>query len=186
MFGGSNLSPEAIRLSMRILPRIKTRLQEVNRVPVSVLLWGPGIKSSSPLVHLRADIRSKLREKGHACFLSEEIHDPKLPFSARTQELVQAQEFDLVVSIPCTPGSIAEVHDFASDRRVTAKMLVFLNKQHMKGYSAQSLQALSTILTLKIEYYPSEKELSAIQEITFEHVQRIREMKYLIGGRLYL
>ncbi len=185
MFGSSPLSPEARRLSMTILPRIKTQLQEVNRVPVSVLLWGPGIKSSSPLAHLRTNIRSKLREKGHACFLSEEIQDPNSPFSVRTQEVVQAQEFDLVVSLPCTPGSIAEVHDFASDRRVTAKMLVFLNKQHVKGYSARSLQALSTILSLKIEYYPSEKELSPIQEVTFEHVQRIREMKYLIGGRQY-
>jgi hypothetical protein len=186
MFTGPPLTAEARKLAKRILPGIRSRIQEVNRVPVSILLWGPGVGSSSPIARLRIDMRSKLRGQGHACFFSEEIIDPKLSVSIRAQELAQAQEFDLVVSIPCTPGSIAEVHDFASDRRVTGKMLVFLNMEHLTGYSAKSLQALSTILSAKIEYYPNERELSLIEEMTFEHVQRIRELKYIIEGRHYV
>lgn len=99
------------------------------------------------------------------------------------QQLVQAQEFDLVVSIPCTPGSIGEVHDFAADRRVNAKLLVFINRQHVSGYASQSLEAISTILSCEIEYYPDETETKIIEERTLLEAQKIREMKYLLAGR---
>src|SRR4051812_27065280 len=121
------LSPEAERLLTRISPLIMEGLEEVNKVPVSVLLWGPGMDSTSPLTAVRANLRSELRRNGHAAFYSEELCDPSSHHSIRVQQLVQAQQFDIVISIPCTPGSIGEVHDFAADRRVTAKMLVFLN-----------------------------------------------------------
>src|SRR5690349_9103634 len=107
------LSDEAAELVRRIMPRIEARLSDVNRVPVSVLLWGPGIDSTSQLAIVRAELRRRLRGDGHAAFYSEELCDPNAPQSVRLQQLAQAQEFDLIVSTPSTPGSIAEIHDFA-------------------------------------------------------------------------
>lgn len=178
------LSPEAKQLMDSIRPRILARLEEVNKIPVSVLIWGPGYKSRThSLADVRLKLRRTLREKGHAAYFSEELCDPELPLSVRTQQLTQAQEFDLIVSIPCTPGAIGEVHDFAADRRVTGKMLVFVNKQHLSGYSTQSLQAISTLLSCHMEYYPSEENVGIIEELTYNNVQRIREMKYIFSGR---
>lgn len=177
------LSQEAAELIQRILPRIEEHLRQVNRVPVSVLLWGPGIDSMSALSEVRSELRSRLREDGHAAFYSEELCDPNAPHSVRMQQLAQAQEFDLVVSTPCTPGSIGEIHDFAADRRVNSKTLIFLNNEHIGGYSAQSLGLLRTVISCQIEHYANDGDTDSIFEITLDNVRRIREMKYILAGR---
>jgi hypothetical protein len=177
------LSREAADLLERITPRILERLDEVRRVPVSILIWGPGIDSAHPLVPVRANLRLRLRENGHAALYSEELCDPSLGHSVRMQQLAQAQVFDLIVSTPGTPGSIGEIHDFVADSRVNSKILLFLNSEYLDGYSNQSLEALQTILSCQIEYYPSVGETSIIEDTVLRTVQRIREMKYLMAGR---
>src|SRR6266581_402818 len=89
------LSPEAARLAARITPQIQEALKDVNKVPVSVLLWGPGIDSHHPVYAVRAALRSELRNNGHAAFYSEELWDPNSSHSVRIQQLAQAQNFDL-------------------------------------------------------------------------------------------
>lgn len=177
------LSSEAAAFRERILDRIDDRLAEVFKVPVGILLWGPGLDSDNPLAPVRLRLRSTLRENGHAAFFSEELCDPHKPFSIRIQQLAQAQDFDLIVSMPCTPGSLGEVHDFAADRRIHAKLLVFLNELHSSGYSAQSLEALSTFLSCHLAYYPDENNTAVIERRTLEEVQKIRELKYILAGR---
>jgi len=177
------LSPEALAFREKVLARIDDRLAEVHKVPVGVLLWGPGLDSTTPLANVRLNLRAKLRQNGHAAFYSEELCDSTKPFSVRIQQLAQAQDFDLIVSLPCTPGSLGEVHDFATDRRIHAKLLVFLNELHSAGYSSQSLQALSTLFSCHLEYYPNEKETDIIEHRTLEEVQKIRELKYILAGR---
>ena len=177
------LTPEALDFRRRVLARIDGRLAEVDRVPVGVLLWGPASDAETPLATLRVSLRTRLRQDGHAAFFSEELCDPSKRFSVRLQQLAQAQDFDLIVSLPCTPGSLGEIHDFAADRRVHAKLLVFLNQLHLEGYSAQSLQALSTILSCQLEYYPNESEAGIIEARTLAEVQKIRELKYILAGR---
>lgn len=177
------LTPEATELLARIRPRLTSGLAEVDKTPVAVLVWGPGISSSSPLAECRLRLRTELRRRGHAAMYSEELCDPGCSFSIRLQQLVQAQAFDLVVSIPCTPGSIAEIHDFSTDRRVHGKTLVFLNREHLGGYSEQSLAAVSTVMSCRIEYYPNESDVGIIETVTYDEVQKIRELKYLAMGR---
>jgi hypothetical protein len=114
---------------------------------------------------------------------SEEITDADSDVSLRVQEFVQAQNFDLVVSIPATPGALAEAHDFASHPLVTCKMIVFVNREHRGGYSDQSLAALSTVLSCQLEYYPNVNETTIIEETTLEQAQRIRELKFIYGWK---
>jgi hypothetical protein len=177
------LSPEAERLMAQVLPRIQQGLAAVHRIPVSVLIWGPGLDSTSPLLDVRLQLRSCLRTQGHAAYFSEELCEPGIEHSLRLQQSIQAQEFELIVSIPATPGSIAEVHDVAIDRRVSAKLLVFLNEESFQGYSAQSLQAMNSILGGRITHYPNDRDTAIIEAVTLEHVQKIRELKYLGAGK---
>jgi hypothetical protein len=85
--------------------------------------------------------------------------------------------------MPCTPGSIGEIHDFAADRRVHSKILLFLNQQYLDGYTSKSLTVLETVLSCQILYYPNERESGTIERLTLDNVQRIREMKYILAGR---
>jgi hypothetical protein len=177
------LSPEAQSFLERIRPRISDGLEAVQRVPVGVLVWGPGVDSTHPLAPVRANLRTRLRENGHLAVYSEELCDSTLPQSTRIQQLVQAEMFDLVVSIPATPGSIAEIHDFAAHPRVSSKILVFVNEEHVGGYSENSLRALSTVLTSQVVYYPSTDNAGVIERVTLEQVQRVRELKFMYGWR---
>jgi hypothetical protein len=179
----SRLSSEASRLEKVLRAEVRKRLAEARKVPVAVLLWGPGLTSGSPMFTARKELRDELRRDGHAAFFSEELCDASLPDSIRLQQLAQAQEVDLVVSIPCTPGSIGEIHDFAADRRVNSKTLVFINEAHVGGYSQQSLMTLNSLIACRVERYPSEADTKVIRDVTLQEVQRIREMKYILAGR---
>ena len=180
------LSPEAKDFWDRIQPRIRDGLADVARVPVGVLLWGPGIDSAHVLAPVRPHLRRLLRDRGHLAMLSEELCDSDSPVSIRVQQLVQAQNFDLVVSIPATPGAIAEIHDFASHPSVRAKTLVFINGEHVGGYGEQSLRALSTVMTCQVEYYPDDAHTEIVERVTLEQVQRIREIKFMYGWKVSL
>lgn len=178
------LTTEASDLLSRLRLRIRDRLAEARRVPVAVLIWGPGIQSSSPLAAIRLDLRDTLRNDGHAAAFSEELCETSSGCSIRLQQLVHAQEFDLIVSMPCTPGAIAEIHDFAADHRVNSKTLVFVDSSHMDGYAVKSLSAISTTSSCRVEWYPNDGETSIIPNVTLQEVQRLREMKYLFPGRV--
>lgn len=179
----SPLKPEAQKLFEKLKPQIVEELSQINNIPVSILIWGPSPSSRSPIAELRVKLRTVLREQGHLALFSEEIIESNQG-SIRIQQLVQAQKFDMIVSIPETSGSIGEIHDFASDSRVNGKLLVFLNNEYLEGYSHQSLQALSSILTYEVVYYNGYPELPIVQDGIFDHVKRVREVKYFYQGRL--
>lgn len=176
------LSPNAQKLLDRIAPKIDRELQKIKKIPVSVLIWGPNPLSDSAIAKTRVALRAELRSLGHLAVFSEEIITEDA-ISLRMQQLAHAQQFDLIVSIPYTPGSIGEIHDFASDSRVNSKLLVCLNSEFMGGYSNQSLMSLRSVLTYEIITYNGHEELSIIHNLVIEHVHRIREIKYFNEGR---
>lgn len=178
------LTTEASALLGQIRSRIQDRLLEVSRVPVGVLIWGPGLQSTHPLVPVRLALRDTLRHCGHAAAFSEELCEAGSLHSLRLQQLVQALEVDLIVSLPCTPGAIAEIHDFAADRRVNTKTMVFLNSSYVDGYAGRSLRASPSTHACRIEYYPSERETSIILDVVRREAERIRESKCVRAGLL--
>jgi hypothetical protein len=177
------LSPEAQGFLDRIKPRLSAGFRELEKIPVGVLLWGPGSASPNSLAVVRVSLRSTLRTLGHLAMFSEELCDASLPHSLRVQQLLQAENFDLVVSLPATAGAIAEAHDFAAHPRVNSKMLVFVNREHVGGYGEDSLRALSTVVSCQVEYYPNDEDVGCIQDITLAQVQRIRELKFMYGWK---
>ena len=134
------LSPAAKALADRVMPLVQQQLHEIQKVPIAVLIWGPNPTDTSPLAEKRRGLRTLLRGEGHwACF-SEELVDPALPINPRIQQICQADHFDLVVSLPGAPGSIAEIHDFVRDQTLMNKITVFVNEDFDHGYSNQSLR----------------------------------------------
>ena len=53
------LSPEAEALVARMLPEIQRGLESIGHIPVSVLVWGPGLISASPLASVRENFEPR-------------------------------------------------------------------------------------------------------------------------------
>lgn len=177
-----NLTPEAKALFDRMMPDYYKKLDEIKRIPVAVLIWGPAPDSHSPIGKIRIDLRKLLREHGNLAVFSEEICNFDIEFSTRLQQLIQAEQYDLIISIPETPGSIGEIHDFANDFRVNRKILIFLNEDYTDGYSAKSLQSISCLLGSEIVTYTPEN-LDDILRYSLNVVNKIREYKYIVERR---
>ena len=148
-----------------------------------MLLWGPSPDDPSEIGQLRVKLRSELNSLGHLAQFSEELILVDHGLSIKTQQLMHAQHFDLVVSMPCTPGSISELHDFISDNRISKKLLVFLNEDFNSGYQFQSVVATSSVLTYKTIPYNGFDDLPIVEKSVLNEIQRIREIKYFNEGR---
>ena len=145
------------------LPRYKKLQQQVDQTPLVVLIWGPG-QSEGDLYEKRVQIRGALRQTGYAAVFSEEIDGQcsALLDSVKARELLQAKEADFIVAIIGSPGSIAEVHDFAGFLRdLASKMLIFIDSRHVGGYSY-----MGALSELKVSYGNVE---------TYEYPRDIRE-----------
>ncbi len=145
----SQLSPRAQQYYQQVFQtRYQQLLQAAQQIPLAILVWGPG-KNQTDLYRKRLQIRYALRQRGHAAFFSEELVGTTPPppgMSLKAIEFLQAQAADLVVVLQVSYGTVAEVHDFASFRVISQKMLIFINQAAKDGYSYQgALQELRTL-----------------------------------------
>lgn len=178
-----HIQPEALDLLDRIKGKVCEEIDKSRKIPVAVLIWGPSPNDTSEIAQLRVKLRSELTNRGHLAQFSEELISSDGELSIKAQQLMHAQHFDLVVSIPCTHGSLGEIHDFICDNRVNKKLLVFLNEQFNLGYSFQSIVATSTTLTYRTITYNGYAELNNIEDAVLEEAQKIREVKYFNQSR---
>lgn len=178
-----SLEPEALLLLENIKQKVSKEIKKSKKIPVSILLWGPAPDDPSEIAQLRVKLRSELIACGHLAQFSEELIETGSEVSVKTQQLIHAQQFDMVVSMPCTPGSIGELHDFISDNRINKKLLVFLNEDFQYGYQFQSVVATSSYLTYKTITYKGYGELYIIENSVNSEIQKIREIKYFNQGR---
>ena len=134
------LSLEAKKLAEELVPQIRGQIARIESIPIAVLIWGPNPTSSDPVAQKRVALRTLLRSDGHwACF-SEELIDEDSKVDIRIQQICQAENFDLIISIPAISGSIGEIHEFVRDEILRKKITVFINEQWDAGYSNQSLR----------------------------------------------
>src|SRR5262249_50911171 len=126
------MSPRAQEQYKRYIRSIQDDIVEIEETSLVVLIWGPG-PSGADLHDKRIQIRGMLRERGDVALFSEELDMVCRDFkaSARAKELVQANRADFIVVLYSSPGSIAEVHDFAHfTQQLGSKMLVFIDSRH--------------------------------------------------------
>jgi hypothetical protein len=169
---------EASDLLKIIKSKTKEEFDKAHKIAVAVLIWGPSPADASPISNLRKELKAKLMERGHLAVFSEQIVSRKNGLSIKTQQRMHAQYFDLIVSLPSSPGSIAEIHDFIGDPRLNKKMMIFLDNQFRRGYSNQSLEASSTVRTYETFFYNGVKGLKKVKNTVLKEVQKIREEKY--------
>jgi hypothetical protein len=158
-------------------------LEVIRSLPIAALIWGPAPDSASVQAQARRLLRDELLKDGHLARFSEELFDPTSPYSVLIQEVAQAESHDIVFSIPGSPGSIAEIHDFARIPGVSHKIIAFLDYAWSDGYANKSLIQLQSVATCQIQLYNAGDLPNCIIDRAKEIIRRLQEFYYLAGRR---
>ncbi len=162
------------------------RLDAVRRIqtlPIAALIWGPAPNAGTPIAGIRASLKNELIANGHHARFSEDLIDPTLKLSVLTQQVTHAEAFDIVFSLPDSPGSIAELHDFARIPSVAPKIVAFIDNRWNSGYSNSALMQLESTATCRIQTYDHTSLPNCILDPALRLVARLQEFYYLSGRR---
>jgi hypothetical protein len=178
-----DLSPEAKRYKLEVDRRRAAAMESVARIPIAALIWGPSPATGTPGAEARVQLHDELIRKGHLPQYSEELIDASSPHSIQVQQLSHVEASDIVFSIPDSPGSIAEIHDFAKAPFVGHKIITFLNRQWNDGYANRSLIEITSRVTTSIELYDPVDSPQCIISKALQVIQKLQELYYLLGRR---
>lgn len=159
-------------------------LARIDRIPIAALIWGPAQNGKTATSDVRSRLRDVLLKHGHLARFSEELLDPNSRRSNFAQQVAQAEAHDIVFSIPDSPGSIAEIHDFARIPTLAHKIVAFLDRQWDDGYSNQSLVQMQSVATCRIQTYDSSHLPGCVIDSALDMIGKLQEF-YYIGGRRF-
>ncbi len=162
--------------------RRREAMERIRRVPVAALIWGPSVTAGTVQASTRVALHDALIGDGHLASYSEELIDPHCGLSIVAQQCAQAEAYDVVLSIPGSPGAIAEIHDFARIPGISHKIVAFLDPAWTDGYSNQSLMQLQSNTTCQVQLYEAARLPDDVIERSRTLIRRLQEIYYL-GGR---
>lgn len=163
--------------------------QGLNSTKLSILVFGPQVKDLSSdvrtrnLQNKRIEIRVELERLGHTVKYAEDIVDPSLsgPSSnAMLQEIVFMKEYDFVVVLVDSPGSIAEASVICVMPSIASKTSLFLDSNYAEGLVAETCK-LGETLGAKFQTYQYPKDLTDCHLLGFikSRTKEIQTIKYL-------
>ena len=158
-------------------------LQRIDGIPIAALIWGPSPTSGNAVGDVRVKLREELTNRGHLANFSEELIDHSCGRSVMAQQAAQAEAHDIVFSIPDSPGSVAEIHDFARIPWLSHKIVTFLDHAWNDGYSNQSIIQLQSTFTCQIHIYDSMNLPHCVVEKALDLVSRLQDLFYIAGRR---
>ena len=130
------------------MPSIADLLEEtISPIKLSILVFGPQVNKLSAhertrnLQNKRIEIRAELENLGHKVKYAEELVDPSLvgpTANPVVQELVIMQEYDFIVTLVESPGSIVEATLIASKHLLAKKTSLYIDKNYMEGLAGQA------------------------------------------------
>lgn len=180
----SLMTPRMRRFTQDVEKRRVEALARIENIPVAALIWGPAPNARSKVAKTRLLLKGELTKRGHLAQFSEDLLDPRSPYSIQTQQVAQVEAHDIVFSIPDSAGSIAEIHDFAKLPWLSHKIVTFLNRKWNKGYANRSLIEMKSTVTCEIVLYDSRQLPSYVIDESLRLVRRLQEVYYLAGRRV--
>ena len=169
---------------VKVEQRRRAIMEAVLKLPLAVVVWGPGPNQTSAAAFTRLQLRDELIRNGHIADFSEDLIDPESPLALPVQQLAHVEAADLVLSIPDSIGSFAEIHDFARLPAVANKIIAFLNREWADNYSSRSLVELQSQATCAVEPYDATNLPGCIIERAMEHVRRLQQLHFFQGRRV--
>jgi len=144
---------------------------------------GPSPTTNTPVAQTRNQLKNVLNTNGHLARFSEELIDSTSQHSLLAQQVAQAEAYDVVFSIPDSPGSIAEIHDFARITWLSNKIITFLNRDWNNGYANRTLIELQSTITCQVQLYDSDELPDIVIRRALDLVRRLQELQYIAGRR---
>lgn len=164
--------------------------QGLSSTKLNILVFGPQVHTLSEndertrnLQNKRIEIRSELEGLGHNVAYAEDIVDPSLSGPANNailQEIAVMKEYDFVVVLIDSPGSISEATLISINPLIAQKSSLFLDSNYSEGLVAQACQ-LSETIGAKFSYYTYPNDLVECNLLGFikTRTQEIQTVKYL-------
>ena len=170
-------TPDAERMLNVFRARFEARLDKIRKIPLDILIWGPGIGSTSPVRQKRIQIRDELLKLGHNAMFSEELEDIGGNTPTKLQELAQAQLAHIIIDLlEDAPGALAEAHDFANRPDTSWKFFVLIPKQYEDGYSAKgAIQILGQLFTCVHWYAEGDIERCNVLTQVLKRVELVQQ-----------
>jgi hypothetical protein len=117
--------------------KYKAFIKQVQKVSLSILVWGPNPGSESPAAVKRNEIRQDLINLGHNAMFSEDLHVSTRNVSEKTKELAQACAADLIIILVDSPGAIAEFEGLCDRPEIAPNVYAMIHKKYKRrGYIA--------------------------------------------------
>lgn len=156
---------------------------------LKILVFGPQVASpagddrTQKLQKKRIEIRQKLEASGHDVKYAEDLVDPTLPgvaANAIVQELLIMNEYDYIVTLVDSPGSIAEAALIASKPALARKASLFMDDEYKNGLPAQACQLAADMGGHFATYtYPGDLDACNLYGMIETRVTLIQTIKYL-------
>lgn len=169
---------EAVR--NEYIQRLNNRLDDYRRLPLNVLVWGPGATSDTLARKKRVDIKNELKNRGHNAMFSEEIeqYGRDLPLTVREKAQVETADM-VIVMLEDAPGALVEVYRFATQYHLGKKFCILIPRKYDGGFPGQDIQQVLNIQVQSVFWY-TEEELKRCDVLT-EALKQVRIMQNQIA-----
>lgn len=175
----NNLSPAARDALVEFLARVKKVEKQIADTALSILVWGPGDRSSDKLLYQnRCKIRDELRRQGNAAIFSEEIaNSTKQELPVTLSELAQAISADFIVVLMASWGALSEIDEYGRDPEIASKILILLPRQSRRGFTERVL--LEKGFRSVIYFNQSELESYSVVDKIIERLPALKCAKFM-------
>jgi hypothetical protein len=162
----------------------------MNAIKLKVLVFGPQVHTPSPqertakLQGKRMEIRQRLEELGHHVRYAEDLVDPAIAGAGGNvffQEIVIMGEYDYIVTIVDSPGSIAEATVISLNPLLARKASLFLDQEYQVGLVASTCENARDIgAHFALYTYPVDLDDCHLLTKVVDRVTTIQKIKYLL------
>jgi hypothetical protein len=163
--------------------------QGVSGIALNILVFGPQVKEISTVERTRKlqlkrqEIRANLESQGHHVKYAEDLVDTELskPFDNPViQEVVIMNDYDLIVTLVDSPGSIVEAAMISMKPNLSLKSSLFLDEDHIEGLVGQACrQAESMGADFNTYKYPNDLTECNLLGFVKLKVGKVQQVKYL-------
>ena len=164
--------------------------KNVTSILLKVLVFGPQVHSPSSdprtakLQAKRIQIRQELEKAGHHVKYAEDIVDPTVGGAGGNvffQELLIMREYDFIVIVVDSPGSITEMAAISVDPALARKSSLFLDEAYLNGLVAAACSQAEDIgAHFRTYAYPKDLDDCHLLTEIEGRVAKIQKLKYLI------
>lgn len=163
--------------------------KNITSVSLKILVFGPQVKALSEdertrnLQLKRMQIREELETLGHHVRYAEDLVNPDLPGqigNAFLQEIVIMNEYDLIVTLVGSPGSIAEATAISMKPTLAQKASLFVDFEHREGLVAGACNLAKQLgADYRTYQYPEDLVDCHLLGFVKEKIKNVQIVKYL-------